>query len=119
MGHILSGDVELGTDQTKRITADIDRALPSLGVWNRRFRLNLMGHDSKFAGRDIAENRRFGIAPLAGLRTGHAHQADFQLPAPGRPTTHRTMAIPWLFKLSPAPVDRRKLTMVFETWQFI
>ena len=31
-GHILSGDVELGTDQTKRITADIDRALPSLGL---------------------------------------------------------------------------------------
>ncbi len=54
---LFAGTAELGTDQTKRITADLDRPLPALGS-GTAFRLNLMGHDSKFAGRDIAENRR-------------------------------------------------------------
>jgi catecholate siderophore receptor len=102
--HILSGDVELGTDQTKRITADIDRALPSLGT-GTAFRLNLMGQDSKFAGRDIAENRRFGIAPSLAFGLGtptrftlsYLHQGADDTPDYG---------IPWLFN-APAPVDRR------------
>jgi catecholate siderophore receptor len=59
---LFAGNVELGTDQTKRITADLDRPLPSLGS-GTAFRLNLMGHDSKFAGRDIAENRATASLP--------------------------------------------------------
>ena len=32
---LFAGTVDLGTDQTKRITADLDRPLPSLGSWHR------------------------------------------------------------------------------------
>src|SRR6476661_8455407 len=49
---LFAGDVDLGTDQTRRVTMDLDRRLPSLGQ-GTAFRLNLMGHDSKIAGRDI------------------------------------------------------------------
>ncbi len=104
MGHILSGDVELGTDQTKRITADIDRALPSLGS-GTVFRLNLMGHDSKFAGRDIAENRRFGIAPSLAFGLGTPTRLTFSYLHQGADDTP-DYGIPWLFN-GPAPVDRR------------
>ena len=102
--HIFAADVELGTDQTRRVTADIDRALPSLGA-GTAFRLNLMGHDSKLAGRDIGENRRFGIAPSLAFGLGtltrftlsYLHQGADDTPDYG---------IPWLFN-APAPVDRR------------
>jgi catecholate siderophore receptor len=103
-GHILSGDVELGTDQTKRITADIDRALPSLGS-GTAFRLNLMGHDSKFAGRDIAQNRRFGIAPSLAFGLGTPTRLIFSYLHQGADDTP-DYGIPWLFN-APAPVDRR------------
>ena len=64
-----------------------------------------MGHDSKFAGRDIGENRRFGIAPslafglgtLTRLTLSYLHQGADDTPDYG---------IPWLFN-APAPVDRR------------
>ena len=102
--HIFAADVELGTDQTRRVTADVDRALPSLGA-GTAFRLNLMGHDSKLAGRDIGENRRFGIAPSLAFGLGtltrftlsYLHQGADDTPDYG---------IPWLFN-APAPVDRR------------
>ncbi len=103
-GHILTGDVELGTDQTKRITADIDRALPSLGS-GTAFRLNLMGHESKFAGRDIAENRRFGIAPSLAFGLGTPTRLTFSYLHQGADDTP-DYGIPWLFN-GPAPVDRR------------
>ena len=103
-GHILSGDVELGTDQTRRITADIDRALPSLGS-GTAFRLNLMGHDSKFAGRDIAQNRRFGIAPSLAFGLGTPTRLIFSYLHQGADDTP-DYGIPWLFN-APAPVDRR------------
>ena len=66
---LFAGTVDLGTDQTKRITADLDRPLPSLGS-GTAFRLNLMGHDSKVAGRDIAESRRYGVAPSLAFGLG-------------------------------------------------
>ncbi|MGH9537315.1 MAG: TonB-dependent siderophore receptor [Terriglobales bacterium] len=101
---LFTGEVEFGTDQTKRITADIDRPLPSLGS-GTAFRLDLMAHDSKFAGRDIAENRRYGIAPSLAFGLGtptrftlsYLHQGADDRPDYG---------IPWLFN-GPAPVDRR------------
>ena len=77
---LFAGTVDLGTDQTKRITADLDRPLPSLGS-GTAFRLNLMGHDSKFAGRDIAREPPLRHRSLAGLRTGHADPTHTQLSA--------------------------------------
>jgi catecholate siderophore receptor len=68
------------------------------------FRLNLMGTEGGVAGRDIAHNRRYGIAPSLAFGLGTPtrvtinflnQQAD-DIPDYG---------IPWLFN-QPAPVDR-------------
>ena len=94
----------MGTDQTKRITADLDRPLPSLGS-GTAFRLNLMGHDSKFAGRDIAENRRYGVAPSLAFGLGSPTRLTLSYLREGSDDTP-DYGIPWLFN-GPAPVERR------------
>ena len=96
--------MDLGTDQTKRITADLDRPLPSLGS-GTAFRLNLMGHDSKFAGRDIAESRRYGIAPSLAFGLGTPTRFTLSYLHEGSDDTP-DYGIPWLFN-GPAPVERR------------
>jgi catecholate siderophore receptor len=101
---LFAGTVEFGTDQTKRITADLDRPLPSLGS-GTAFRLNLMGHDSKFAGRDIAENRRYGIAPSLAFGLGSPTRLTLSYLREGSDDTP-DYGIPWLFN-GPAPVERR------------
>ncbi len=60
--RFISGDLDFGTDLTRRVALDIDQPLPSLAK-GAAFRLNLMGDMNNVAGRDVAENRRFGIAP--------------------------------------------------------
>jgi catecholate siderophore receptor len=101
--RFLRGDIDFGTDRTRRVTADLNQALPSLGN-GAAFRLNLMGHDSDVAGRDVAENRRFGLAPSLALGLGsrtrlilsYFHQSQDDIPDYG---------IPWLLN-GPAPVNR-------------
>jgi catecholate siderophore receptor len=103
LGRVLSGDAVLGTDHTRRLTVDFNTPLPDLGS-GTAFRLNVMGNLSGVAGRDVAESRRFGIAPalawgldgstrwtLTGL-----HQSARDVPDYG---------LPWLFA-DPAPVTR-------------
>jgi catecholate siderophore receptor len=103
LSRFLSGDVDFGTDLTRRVAFDVDLPVPTLGK-TAAFRLNVMGDEGDVAGRDVAENRRFGIAPsLAwGLGTdtrftlSYFHQNADDQPDYG---------IPWLFN-GPAPVDR-------------
>lgn len=101
--RFISGDIDFGTDLTRRATFDIDQPLPALAN-GAAFRLNLMGDVGDVAGRDVAENRRFGIAPalMLGLGTptrwtfSYFHQNADDNPDYG---------IPWLFN-GPAPVPR-------------
>ncbi len=101
--RFVSGDVDFGTDLTRRGVVDIDMPLPKLGK-GAAFRLNVMADANHIAGRDIAENRRFGIAPSLSLGLGSAtrwtfsyfHQNADDLPDYG---------LPWLFN-GPAPVNR-------------
>jgi len=103
LSPFVTGTVDFGTDRTKRIAVDIDKPLPALGT-GAAFRLSFMGHDSQVAGRDIAENRRCGIAPSLALGLGsptrltlsYFHQSADDTPDYG---------IPWLFN-GPAPVRR-------------
>ena len=101
MGASISGDLDLGTDLTRRGTLDIDRPLPKLGS-GAAFRLNLMGDENDVAGRDVAENRRFGVAPSLALGLGSPTRWTFSY-------FHQTAddnpdyGIPWLFN-GPAPV---------------
>ena len=54
-----SGTLDFGTDRTRRATADINLPIgDSVG-----FRLNLLGHHSGVAGRDVVNFDRWGVAP--------------------------------------------------------
>lgn len=54
-----SGTLDFGTDRTRRATADINLPIgDSVG-----FRLNLLGHHSGVAGRDVVKFDRWGVAP--------------------------------------------------------
>jgi catecholate siderophore receptor len=54
-----SGTLDFGTDRTRRATADVNLPIgDSVG-----FRLNLLGHHSGVAGRDVVEFDRWGVAP--------------------------------------------------------
>jgi catecholate siderophore receptor len=89
---------------TRRAEIDLNVPVPKLGP-GASFRLNAMGHLSDVAGRDVAENRRDGIAPSLSLGLGtptrltlsYFHQNADDIPDYG---------IPWLFN-GPAPVNRR------------
>jgi catecholate siderophore receptor len=94
------GTFTLGSDNTRRATADLNKPVSDqIG-----FRLNLMDHFNNVAGRDVAENRRFGIAPTVtfGLRSptkftvSYLHQNENNIPDYG---------IPYL-NSRPAPVAR-------------
>ncbi len=96
----VSGDLELGTDFTRRLTLDVDKPLAS----HAALRLNVMGDMNDIAGRDIAENRRFGIAPSLAFGLGSATRwslSYFHQDADDNPD----YGIPWLFN-GPAPVNR-------------
>jgi catecholate siderophore receptor len=99
-GKFISGTLQFGSDLTRRITADVNEPIGPTSA----FRLNLMGHDAQVAERDVAENRRFGVAPSLAFGLGtttrltlsYYHQQADDTPDYG---------IPWLFN-GAAPVDR-------------
>jgi len=94
---------DLGTDVTRRFTADINEPLPKLGT-GAAVRLNVMAHDANVAERDVTENKRFGIAPELALglgtpdrlRASYFHFNENDIPDYG---------IPWYFN-HPADVPR-------------
>ncbi|HLT76301.1 MAG TPA: TonB-dependent siderophore receptor [Ferrovibrio sp.] len=53
-----AASVTLGTDMTKRLTADVNHV-----QGNAALRLNVLGHDGEVAGRDEVEVQRWGFAP--------------------------------------------------------
>lgn len=56
----------LGTDETKRVTADINHQLAD-GI---AVRLNVMGHDADVAGRDAVKVSRWGFSPSIAFGLG-------------------------------------------------
>lgn len=96
-------DGNLGTDLTRRFTADINEPLKHLGT-GAAVRLNLMAHEAGVAERDVTETRRFGVAPTLALgmgthdrlTAGYFHFAENDIPDYG---------IPWYFD-APSPVAR-------------
>jgi catecholate siderophore receptor len=94
---------DLGTDRTRRLTADLNTPLPALGP-GAALRLNGMAHDAGVAARDVVENTRFGVAPTLALglgtptrlEAGYFFFAESDIPDYG---------IPWYFN-RPAPVAR-------------
>lgn len=85
-----------GTDLTRRVTADVNQPLSDTAA----LRINVMGNDSQVADRDIAENRRVGLAPSLALGLGtptrltlsYLHQSEYDNPDYG---------LPWLYQGKP------------------
>jgi len=103
LGRFLSGDVDFGTDRTRRGVLDFDQPLPRLGT-GAAFRLNVMGEEGNVAGRDVAETRRVGIAPSLAFGLGTPTRwtlSYFHQNADDNPD----YGVPWLFN-GPAPVPR-------------
>jgi catecholate siderophore receptor len=103
LSHSISGSLDFGTDLTRRATLDINEPVKALGD-GAAFRLNVMGDENNIAGRNVAENRRYGVAPTLSLGLGTATRytfSYFHLSADDTPD----YGVPWLFN-GPAPVNR-------------
>jgi catecholate siderophore receptor len=107
---LYGGTLSFGTDETKRITTDINVPFKD----RYAFRLNLMGHDSGVAGRDVVKNQRWGIAPslATGLGTrnrfifSYLHLKQDNIPDYGIPWVTGDHNVLAEFSNQPAPVDR-------------
>ena len=73
LDRFISGDGDFGTDLTRRGTLDLNTPVGQSAA----FRLNLMGDENNIAGRDVAENRRYGFAPSLALGIGTATRWTF------------------------------------------
>lgn len=107
--------LNFGTDETRRATADLNLPLEQLGLGKRTaLRLNLLAHESGVAGRDVVENKRWGIAPsiafglgtqtrltLSYFKMKQDNISDYGIP--WVPATNNVLAA---FRDKPAPVPR-------------
>ena len=109
----VTGTFQLGTALQKRATVDVNEPLGN----GMGFRLNAVGDDSMIAGRDVAENRRFGIAPSLSFGMGTKNRATisyFHLTESDTPD----YGIPWLLN-KPAPGVRRSSYFGFRDANFL
>jgi catecholate siderophore receptor len=107
--------LDVGTDRTKRVTADLNFPLLRLGLGEHTsFRLNLLVHDAGVAARNAVENERWGVAPSLSFGLGtqtrvtlsyfHLQQdnlSDYGIP--WVPVTNNALVE---FRDRPAPVPR-------------
>lgn len=73
MENFTAGSITLGTDQTKRITADGNYMLSDYAA----VRLNVMGHDANVAERKEVNQNRWGVAPSLALGLNGPTRAIF------------------------------------------
>jgi catecholate siderophore receptor len=102
LAPFIAGTATLGTDLTRRATVDVNQPIQGLGT-GAAVRLNAMIHDSEVAGRDVAENRRWGVAPSLALGLGTSTRFTlnyFHLSEDDQPD----YGIPFLLS-RPAPVN--------------
>lgn len=110
MRRSVSGSVAAGTSDTKRAAVDVNLPFSD----SIAFRLNAMGHDANYPGRDDVQNRRWGFAPSIMFGLGSAtrfstsyfyieqdNTSDYGIP--WVPATNNALAD---FRDMPAPVSR-------------
>ncbi|MEO6924830.1 MAG: TonB-dependent receptor, partial [Bryocella sp.] len=78
--------LQLGTNLMRRATADINHPLKGV-PGGAAVRLNVMGEQTKVAERDIAETRRFGIAPAIEFGMNTSTRFELQYLHEGEDTT--------------------------------
>lgn len=101
----VTGTLQGGTDATRRFTVDVNTPVAKLSEKGTvAFRMNVMGNEGGIAGRDVVQNRRFGVAPSLSFGLGtttratisYVHMGENDIPDYG---------IPWLLN-KPAPSAR-------------
>jgi catecholate siderophore receptor len=103
LNHFVDAGLQFGTNATRRGVVDLNIPLTAFGS-GAAFRLNALGNIGNVSERDVATNRRLGIAPSLAFGLGtptrltlsYLHQNEDDNPDYG---------IPWYFN-SPAPVNR-------------
>jgi catecholate siderophore receptor len=103
LNPLTTASASFGTDDTKRLTADIDIPLEGLGAPSAA-RINAMGDSAGVAGRDVVHNDRYGfdgslawgLGTPTRLNLDYFHQSEDDQPDYG---------LPWYFG-APAPVAR-------------
>ncbi len=74
--NFYSGTLGIGTDMTKRATADVNH---QTGFWNGAVRLNAVVHENETAGRDVVDTNRWGIAPSVAFGIGTEDRLNISL----------------------------------------
>jgi catecholate siderophore receptor len=98
----IAGTLTAGNANTKRATADINLPLGDTIA----FRLNAMGHDSDYPGREAVRNRRWGIAPSIGFGLGTRTRFGIEYFHLGQNNTS-DYGIPWVPAANAALIDYR------------
>jgi catecholate siderophore receptor len=99
----IAGTLTGGTDDTRRVTLDVNEPLAALGE-GAAARLTAMGHEADVTDRDVVQTSRWGVAPSLALGLGtptrltlaYFHQYNDDIPDYGLP----------YFGTHPAPVPR-------------
>jgi catecholate siderophore receptor len=103
LNQFIDVGLQFGTDTTRRATTDVNIPFTMFGEQSA-FRVSAMGNIGNVAGRDVATNRRTGIAPSLAFGLGTPTRITlsyFHQNADDNPD----YGIPWLFN-GPSPVDR-------------
>ena len=115
LNRFFGASLNLGTDDTRRVTADVNLPLDKLGLGEHTaFRLNFLAHKSGVAGRDEVENDRWGIAPSLAFGVGtptrlilsYVRLNQDNLPDYGIPWVTATHNVLAAYRDQPAPVRR-------------
>ncbi|HEV2645063.1 MAG TPA: TonB-dependent receptor [Acidobacteriaceae bacterium] len=77
LSEFVRGTAQFGTNEMRRITVDVNEPLKALGT-GVAFRVNAVGTQTMVAERDVAEVRRFGIAPSVEFGLNTATRAEIQ-----------------------------------------
>ncbi|WP_374649926.1 TonB-dependent siderophore receptor [Dongia sp.] len=89
-----AGSAQVGTDDTRRVTVDVNQVAPEEYAQGVAMRVNGVWHHNEVAERDVTESNRWGIAPSisAGLGTplemtlSYEHFQSSSIPDYGLPT---------------------------------
>ncbi|WP_321476780.1 TonB-dependent siderophore receptor [uncultured Paludibaculum sp.] len=110
---VYGGSVMLGTDGTRRFSADVNTPVRFLGE-RTGFRLNLLSHEGGVAGRDVVNNKRWGLAPSLAFGLGSPTRLTLSyyklkqdnIPDYGIPWVPNTNTVLVDYLDKPAPVPR-------------
>ena len=115
LGRFFNSGFNFGSDGTKRVTGDINVPLKNAGLGERTaFRLNALWHESGVAGRDVVENKRWGVAPSLAFGVGgptrltlnYFKNKQDNIPDYGIPWVTATHNVLAAYRDKPAPVSR-------------